>query len=162
MLDTALMQYTSGLASESDFTAVLASLASIYHERSEISHIFSQYSDSSGFAACHLVPLDLNGRPETLSDRLSTACQQDSIDAIDSSGPRPLEWAVEYRCANAVVDCLKHGACTDLVRRRASGIEMPIIHLLLADPTCDTAELLSILHVLIAARVDIMSTDQDG
>jgi len=164
MLDSALVHCTTGKAPLSEFTVVAGYLASIDHELLDAAHVFQQYEDSRGFELAHLALLDLNGHLEAPSYRLSAAIygNQANIDAIDHTGRTTLTWAVEYRCANAVTECLRLGASPNLNKDLPHGVRMPLLHLLLAGPTNNPDTLLQILDALIVASADVLSTDHDG
>lgn len=162
MIDSALMQYTSGLADGRTFQDVMTSIATITGLRQDTNDIFSQYQESRGFTPIHFALLDLQHQPDTLSERLGVAVQGFGIDSSDFTGRSALVWAVEYRCVSAVIDCLNNGACTTYIRESIRGsARMPLLHLLLAGPTNDMAAILYIVDALIGAGADVMSTDQD-
>ena len=164
MLNSALVHYTTGQAPLSEFTVVAGYLASVDRQSLDAAHVFQQYEESRGFGLAHLALLDLNRHLEAPSYRLSAAIHgnQANIDAIDHTSRTTLTWAVEYRCIDAVTECLRLSASPNLNKDLPYSVRMPLLHLLLAGPANDPDTLLQILDALIVAGADVMSIDDDG
>jgi len=166
MLDSAVMQYTTGKVDQTDLTTVMESVARMDERlliERQSTKLFCWYTETRGFSPVHQALLGLDNSREALRPRLLSAVSGCQIDQTDRRGRSSLVWAVEYRCVHAVRMLLDLGASPNFVRKSVCcAVKMPLMHLLLAGPINDDDEILSIVEALVHAGADVMAVDNEG
>lgn len=166
MLDSAIMSYAIQKIDLDEFSAAIATIASM-HEAESRNNILQRHIETRRFSPVHKAILGLSdfscsARASSVQDRLAAAVNTCHVDQVDSRGRNSLTWAVEFRDLSTVRILLGLGASPNFIREPTTGGRMPLLHLLLAGPTDNDKDIIDIAEALLHAGADITARDSEG